>query len=52
MDEIEKLAKEKYETIVEKLEGHHCPPWDGLSELMKEHLILSEKFLNGYITCK
>lgn len=39
MDEIEQLAKEQYENLTRHLQGHHCPTWEGLSELMRQHLM-------------
>jgi hypothetical protein len=35
----EKIARKKYEDVVRTLDGHHCPTWEGLSEMMREHLI-------------
>ena len=37
--DLEQIAKEKYESHVSHLEGHHCPTWEGLSDAMKAHLI-------------
>lgn len=33
------IARARYERQIHGLEGHHCPPWEGLSVLMREHLI-------------
>jgi hypothetical protein len=35
----EQAAREKYESVVRSSDGHHCPTWESLSELMREHLI-------------
>ncbi len=44
--EIDAVAKAAYENQTEPLEGHHCPAWEALPEMMREHLrylILSGK---------
>jgi hypothetical protein len=35
----ERIARQKYEAAIKSLDGHHCPAWEGLSEMMRQHLI-------------
>ena len=37
--ELETIARTRFERHIAGLEGHHCPSWEGLSALMREHLI-------------
>jgi hypothetical protein len=33
------IARRRYEAVIRDKVGHHCPPWDALPDLMRDHLI-------------